>query len=92
MILQLEPPLAVVVVSKDNAKGFAYFILDYGMDTDVLWGVIMDDSGEVWWTPNYDLRFQSNWSLGRMRENASISFMAAYWKTSVHSAVAIWSW
>lgn len=41
-----------MVTSKDNRKGTAHFLLDYGPDYHVLWQVFMDDSDESWWVPN----------------------------------------
>lgn len=65
MITQLNPPLPVIVTSKDNAKGLCHFIVDYGPEHHVLWGVALADSGEVWWVPNTEVRMEANWSMGR---------------------------
>lgn len=65
MILQLNPPLPVCVVSKGCASGLAHFVIDYGPEHHVLWGVVLDDTLEVWWVANPDIRFQKNWSMGR---------------------------
>ena len=64
-ILQLDPPIPVIVTSKDNKKGQAMFVLDYSTEHHVIWGVALDDSGEVWWVPNLEIRVQSNWTLNR---------------------------
>jgi hypothetical protein len=64
-MLQLNPTIPVIVTSKDNAKGRALFIIDYSAEDDVLWGVAMDENGEIWFVPNYEIRMQKNWSLGR---------------------------
>jgi hypothetical protein len=65
MILQLDPPIPVVVVSKGNASGMAIGWIDYSQEHHLLWVVALDDGGEVWVVPNTDVRLQANWSLGR---------------------------
>lgn len=48
MILQLNPSIPVVVISKENASGEAFALLDYGKEDHVVWGVALDKNGEVW--------------------------------------------
>ena len=66
MILQLSPSIPVIVTSKENAKGLCHFLLDYGEEHHMIWGIIMDNGGEVWWIPNTDIRVQHNFSMGRI--------------------------
>jgi hypothetical protein len=63
--LQLEPPYPVIVTSKDNKKGYAFLMTDYGMEHDRIWSVVMNDSGEIWDVPNHEIRMQKNWTAGR---------------------------
>lgn len=65
MLLQLNPSIPVVVTTKDNKPGEAIAWLDYSKEDHVIWGVAMQDTGEVWWVPNTDIRLQNNWSIGR---------------------------
>lgn len=65
-LLQLSPSLPVLVTSKGNAPGRCHFLLDYGEEHHVLWDVVMDVGGEVWWVPNPDVRVVANFSLGRV--------------------------
>ena len=58
-------PWPVTVTSKDNAKGRVYLVYDPGHDEHAIFMVVMDDSREVWWVPNPEIRFQSNWTFGR---------------------------
>lgn len=62
-LIQLNPSIPVNV--KDKGSGEAIFLLDYGKEDHVLWAVAMDDSGEVWWVPNPDIRLLKNYSIGR---------------------------
>jgi hypothetical protein len=64
-MLQLNPTIPVVVTSKGNAKGYAIGWIDYSQEHDLLWVVALDDGGEIWMALNKDIRFQSNWSMGR---------------------------
>lgn len=65
MFVQLEPSIPVIVTSKNNARGTAFALLDYSQEHHVVWGVALDDSQEVWWVPNLEIRFQKNWTMGR---------------------------
>lgn len=64
MLLQLNPPIPINVL--DKGYGECHFIIDYGPEHDVLWGVALDSNGEVWWVPNKDVRFIKNYSVGRI--------------------------
>jgi hypothetical protein len=64
-MLQLRPILPVTVTSKDDAKGWAYFLIDEGDDHHLMWVVVLDASGEVWVVPNPEIRVRKNWTLGR---------------------------
>lgn len=70
MILQLNPMIPVHVVAGAGGhpvgNGFAFAIIDYSSEHHVLWGVAFDDTGQVWWIQNTDIRFQRNASLGRI--------------------------
>ena len=63
MLLQLNPSIPVFVVGK--GVGEALFIQDYSKEDHTIWGVALDDSGEVWWVPNPDIRLLKNYTIGR---------------------------
>lgn len=63
MILQLNPMIPVHVVGK--GQGFAFAMIDYSQEHDLMFVVAMDDNGEVWTVPNFNIRLQRNISLGR---------------------------
>ncbi len=62
MILQLNPPLPVLT---PKGKGIAHLIIDPGIESDLLWVVFQDDSGECWTWRNQDIKAQKNITMGR---------------------------
>lgn len=62
MILQLSP---VLEVDTPKGRGHAEFLIDYGPEADLLWVVVMRDTGEIWTLRNADLRATANVSIGR---------------------------
>jgi hypothetical protein len=72
-MLQLNPPLPVEVQSTNlpegvqatTRRGWAYFLERFGIDSHLMWHVVMDETGEVVNVPNPDIRVDPNWSFGR---------------------------
>jgi hypothetical protein len=62
MMLQLSP---VLEVDTPKGRGHAEFLIDYGPEADLLWVVVMRDTGEIWTFRNADLRATANVSIGR---------------------------
>ena len=62
MILQLSP---VLEVDTPKGQGHAEFLIDYGPEADLLWVVVMRDTGEIWTLRNADIRATANVSIGR---------------------------
>ena len=62
-MLQLNPTIPIIRLS-DNMKGFAFVLIDYSQEHDLLFVCAMDD-GEIWTLSNKDIRMQQNISLGR---------------------------
>lgn len=75
MFTQLNPTIPVEVIGK--GKGYAIAVIDYGQEHHLLWVVVLDDSGEIWTTPNPQVRVQSNWTMGRKSRSSSASGEAA---------------
>jgi hypothetical protein len=63
MMLQLNPMMPIVRV-KDKMKGFAFVIIDYSQEHDLLYVCGMEN-GEIWTLNNKEIRFQKNISLNR---------------------------
>lgn len=62
MILQLNPPMPVIC---PKGKAVAHFIVDHGIEHDILWVCFLDDSGECWTYNNKMIRAQKNETMGR---------------------------
>jgi hypothetical protein len=60
---QLNPSLPVTVEGK--GKGVAFAVIDYGEEHNLIWVVALDESGEIWCSPNPKVRMRSNWTMGR---------------------------
>ncbi|WHO39723.1 hypothetical protein PMI04_003775 [Sphingobium sp. AP49] len=60
---QLEPPLPVTIEGK--GKGYAFAVIDYGQEHNLIWVTGLSDSGEIWCAPNPLVRLQGNWTMGR---------------------------
>jgi len=60
---QLSPELPVSVIGKGD--GLAFAVIDYGEEHNLIWVVALDDSGEIWCSPNPIVRMRSNWTMGR---------------------------
>ena len=61
-MIQLEPPLPV---STPKGPGYAFMVIDYGMEFHLLWVVAQDETGEIWAWPNPEVRVRNNPSMGR---------------------------
>ena len=62
-MLQLNPMLPIVRIS-DNMEGYAFLVIDYSQEHNILFTCAMDD-GEIWTLSNQEIRFQKNISLNR---------------------------
>ena len=62
-MLQLNPTLPIIRVS-DSMKGYAFLVIDYSQEHDILYSCVMDN-GEIWTLSNREIRAQENISLGR---------------------------
>ena len=60
---QLSRNFPVTVEGKGN--GYAFAVIDYGEEHNLIWVVALDDSGEIWCSPNPKVRMRNNWTMGR---------------------------
>jgi hypothetical protein len=68
VLTQLSPPLQM---DTPHGRGWAHFVIDYGPEADLLWGVFLDTDGACWCVSNRDVRLTANWSLGAPRKAAN---------------------
>ncbi|SOB86637.1 hypothetical protein SAMN06297144_1744 [Sphingomonas guangdongensis] len=62
---QLDPPLPVHVL--DKGAGYAFAVIDYGQEHNLIWVTAINDTGEIWCAPNPRVRMLANWTMGRKR-------------------------
>ncbi len=63
--LQLNPPLPMIT---PKGKAIAHFLIDYGIEHDLLWVCVIrdgDHAGEIWTYSNKLVRVEENESIGR---------------------------
>ena len=65
-MLQLNPPLPL---NTPKGKAWAHFVIDYGMENDLLWVCFQDQSGECWTWNNRDITIQNNITFNRRIED-----------------------
>ena len=63
MITQLNPMIPIYRVS-DNMEGYAFLVIDYSQEHNLLFTCAMDD-GELWTLNNKEIKFCKNISLDR---------------------------
>ena len=66
MMLQLNPMLPIVRNS-DGMKGFAFLVIDYSQEHELLFTCAMDD-GQIWTLNNKVITFDNNITLNRIIE------------------------
>jgi hypothetical protein len=62
MMLQLNPTLEMDTC---KGRGHAEVLIDYGPEADLLWVVVLNDTGEIWAFRSKDVRATANISIGR---------------------------
>ena len=68
---QLDPPLPVHVL--DKGAGFAFAVIDYGQEHNLIWVTAINETGEIWCAPNPRVRLQANWTMGRKKPAAVVA-------------------
>ncbi len=66
---QLDPTIPVTVL--DKGPGFAFAVIDYGQEHNLIWVTAINETGEIWCAPNPQVRLQGNWTMGRARPPAA---------------------
>ena len=67
MILQLNPMIPIMRYS-DEMEGYAFLVIDYSQEHNLLFTCAMDD-GQIWTLTNKEIRFCKNISLERYNIN-----------------------
>lgn len=66
---QLDPPIPVHIL--DKGSGYAFAVIDYGQEHNLIWVTAINDTGEIWCAPNPRVRLQANWTMGRAKSPAA---------------------
>jgi len=66
---QLDPTIPVHVIGK--GAGFAFAVIDYGQEHNLIWVTAINETGEIWCAPNPQVRLQGNWTMGRSKPPAA---------------------
>lgn len=61
-IIQLDPPLPM---NTPKGEAIAHFLIDYGMESHLMWVCFQAETGECWTWSNPEIRIQKNISMGR---------------------------
>lgn len=69
MLLQLNPPIPVIT---PKGEGLAHVLIDYGIESDLLWTVFLDLNGECWTFSNTQIRACKNITKGRFCNGKTI--------------------
>lgn len=64
MLLQLDPPIPL---NTPKGGGFAHLVIDYGMESDLIWVVFLNETGECWSYRNSEVSLSPNITLGANR-------------------------
>ena len=59
-----EPKNRIEVITP-KGDGIIWVITDYGHETDTIYTIILDDSGEIWQYPAKSIRVKNNITFGR---------------------------
>lgn len=62
-MLQLNPPLEL---DTPKGLGLAWFVTDYGFEHNLMWTVVINDTGEIWTFENPQVRATKNITMGRL--------------------------
>lgn len=62
---QLNPSIPVTVIGKGD--GYAFAVIDYGQEHNLIWVTALNETAEIWCAPNPLVRMKGNWTMGRER-------------------------
>jgi hypothetical protein len=63
MIIQLNPPL--FFDSQSKGKVLAHFLIDYGIEANLMFVCFTQETGECWTLDTRDIRIENNITIGR---------------------------
>lgn len=80
---QLDPTIPVSIIGKGD--GYAFAVIDYGQEHNLIWVTAINETGEIWCAPNPLVRVQANWTMRREKPAIGIPASPAPDKTTRQS-------
>jgi hypothetical protein len=71
MMIRIDPPLPLIT---PKGKALAHFLIDYGMEHDLLWVCFQYNTGECWTWKNSEIRADNNITMGRLNECKNLKY------------------
>lgn len=72
-----------------KGEGICYFVLDYGLETELYWNVFIQETGESWLFSNIDVRLVENKTLRRGRPMTNWIKGATKNKNGLHKSLGV---
>src|SRR6185295_18969307 len=66
-VTSIDPP---IWFDTPHGQGLAHFVIDHGIETDLIWVCFITDTREVWAVSNWDVRAARNITIGRGEKDA----------------------
>lgn len=63
--MKIYEPKNRLEVSTPKGNGIIWLVSDYGHETDTIYTIILNDTGEMWQFVHKDIRVSSNYTFGR---------------------------
>lgn len=63
--MKIYEPKNRLEVSTPKGNGIIWLVSDYGHETDTIYTIILNDTGEMWQFVHKDIRVTSNYTFGR---------------------------
>ena len=63
--MKIFEPNNRIEVLTPKGDGIIWLVTDYGHETDTIYTIILNDTGEVWQFVHKDIRVSANYTFGR---------------------------
>jgi hypothetical protein len=63
--MKIYEPNNRLEVSTPKGNGIIWLVSDYGHETDTIYTIILNDTGEMWQFVHKDIRVSANYTFGR---------------------------
>lgn len=63
--MKIYEPKNRLEVSTPKGNGTIWLVSDYGHETDTIYTIILNDTGEMWQFVHKEIRVSSNYTFGR---------------------------